>query len=115
MILNCSNTFPFTAPSRSPSKITAQNHTSLTEIPVSWEPVPQEFIHGRHVGYRVTYQAVSIGDLPAYFEPVMSLDVGTGNSSILLQNLEPLVVYKITVAAISNKGPGPEGVTYGGR
>ncbi|CAH3152802.1 unnamed protein product, partial [Pocillopora meandrina] len=100
-------------PSRPPSKITAKNHTSLAEIPISWEPVPQEFIHGRHVGYRVTYQDVSIGDLPAYFEPVMCIDIGNENTSMILRDLEPLVVYKITVAAISNQGPGPKGVTFG--
>ena len=48
------------------------------------------------------------------FEPVKSLDVGNGNTSLILRNLQPLVVYRITVAAISNKGPGPEGVTFGG-
>ena len=115
MKCNPSCTFSFLVPSRPPSKIAAKNHTSLTEIPISWEPVPQEFIHGRHVGYRVTYQAVSIGDLPAYFEPVMSIDVGNENTSMILRDLEPLVVYKITVAAISNQGPGPKGVTFGGR
>ena len=37
-----------------------------------------------------------------YFEPVMSIDVGNENTSMILRDLEPLVVYKITVAAISN-------------
>ena len=114
MKCNPSCTFSFLVPSRPPSKITAKNHTSLAEIPISWEPVPQEFIHGRYVGYRVTYQAVFIGDLPAYFEPVMSIDVGNENTSMILRDLEPVVMYKITVAAISNQGPGPKGVTFGG-
>ena len=92
----------------------AQNHTSLTSMPISWEPVPREFIHGSLVGYRVTYQAVAIGDLPVEYEPVISQDVGHAATFMTLQNLEPLVVYRITVAAISNKGPGPEGITFGG-
>ena len=63
----------------------------------------------------MTYQAVSIGDLPVEFEPVISEDVGNAVTSITLHNLEPLVVYRITVAALSNKGPGPAGVTFGGQ
>ena len=53
--------------------------------------------------------------LVPYFEPVMSIDVGNEKTSMILRDLEPLVVYKITVAAISNQGPGPKGVTFGGR
>ena len=45
----------------------------------------------------------------------MCIDVGNENTSMILRDLEPLVVYKITVAAISNQGPGPKGVTFGGR
>ena len=93
----------------------AQNQTNLTAIPLSWEPVPPEFLHGNLVGYRVTYQAVYIGDLPVDSEPVISIDVGPPDTSLTLLNLEPLVVYRITVAAITNKGPGPEGVTFGGK
>ena len=93
----------------------AQNQTNLTEIPISWEPVPPEFLHGNLVGYRVTYQAVYIGDLPVDSEPVISIDVGPADTSLTLLNLEPLVVYRITVAGINNKGPGPEGVTFGGK
>ena len=66
------------------------------------------------MGYRVTYQAVAIGDLPVEFEPVISQDFGHAVTFTTLENLEPLVVYRITVAAISNKGPGPAGVTFGG-
>ena len=63
----------------------------------------------------MTHQAVSIGDLAVEFEPVISKDVGNAVTSMTLRNLEPLVVYRITVAAISNKGPGPAGVTFGGQ
>jgi len=63
----------------------------------------------------VTYQAVTIGDLPVDFESVISKDVGNAVTSMTLRNLKPLVVYRITVAAISNKGPGPAGVTFGGQ
>ena len=93
----------------------AQNQTNLTAIPLSWEPVPPEFLHGNPAGYRITYQAVYIGDLPVDSEPVISIDVGPADTSLTLLNLEPLVVYRITVAAITNKGPGPEGVTFGGK
>lgn len=105
----------FLVPSRPPSNIRAQNRTSLTIIPIFWDPIPQEFTHGRLVGYRVTYQAVAIGDLPVEFEPLISQDVGHAATFMTLEKLEPLVVYRITVAAISNKGPGPQGVTFGGQ
>ena len=61
----------------------------------------------------MTYQAVKIGDLTAEGD-LISEDVGRLITSITLQKLEPLAVYKITVAARTNKGPGPEGVTFGG-
>ena len=32
---------------------------------------------------------------------------------MIMENFESLV-YRITVAAVSNKGPGPEAVTFGG-
>lgn len=63
----------------------------------------------------MTFQAVSIGDLPVEFEPVITKDVGNAVTSMILRNLKPLVVYRITVAAISNKGPGPAGITFGGQ
>ena len=49
------------------------------------------------------------GDLPMIRE-----DVGPAITSITLQNLEPLVVYRITVAARTVKGIGPSGTTFGG-
>ena len=63
----------------------------------------------------MTHQAVSIGDLAVDFEPEISKDVGKAVTSMTLRNLRPLVVYRITVAAISNKGLGPAGVTFGGQ
>ena len=45
----------------------------------------------------MTYQAVTIGDLPVEFEPVISEDIGHAVTSMTLENLEPFVVYKITV------------------
>lgn len=105
----------FTVPSKPPSKLAAQNYIGLTKIPISWEPVPQEFVHGYLAGYRVTYQAVYIGDLPADSEPVISEDIGPVNTSLTLQSLESLTVYRITVAARTNKGPGPEAVTFGSK
>ena len=105
----------FSVPSKAPSNIAAQNHTSLTRIPISWEPVPREFLHGFLAGYRVTYKAVYVGDLPVDSETVISRDVGPAITYLTLQNLVPLAVYRITVAARTNKGPGPRGVTFGGK
>ena len=61
----------------------------------------------------MTYQAVKIGDLTAEGD-LISEDVGRSITSTTLQDLEPLAVYKITVAARTNKGAGPEGITFGG-
>ena len=61
----------------------------------------------------MTYQAVKIGDLTAEGD-LISEDVARSITSITLQDLEPLAVYKITVAARTKKGPGPEGITFGG-
>ena len=67
-------------------------------IPISWEPVTKEFAHGSLVEYRVTYQAVTISDLQVEFEPAMSEDIRHAATSMTLENLEPLVGYRITVS-----------------
>lgn len=63
----------------------------------------------------MTYQAAYVGDLPVDSAPVISEDVGPAVTSMTLRNLEPLVVYRITVAARTSKGAGPNGVTFGGK
>ena len=49
------------------------------------------------------------------FKSVKSEEVGHAATFMTLENPEPLVAYGVTVAAVSNKGPGPEGITFGQR
>ena len=73
-----------------------------------------EFRHGTVQTYEVTYQKIKVGDIDMEEEPVMRVTVEVGKTTVLLENLEPYVEYKISVAARTAKGVGPSAFVSGG-
>lgn len=102
-------------PSQPPEALVTIDRTSPRSLNVTWNPVPQEFMHGTLTGYTVTYQRMKVGDITREEEPVKSVPVGPNVTSKLLTDLDPYVQYKVSVSASTAKGEGPKTFAFGGR
>ena len=71
-------------------------------------------MHGTLIEYVVTYQKITIGDKALEEEPVKKQIVKAGNTSLVLEGLEPYAEYKIKIAARTAKGVGPFAFVKGG-
>ncbi|KAL9953476.1 hypothetical protein ACROYT_G040898 [Oculina patagonica] len=86
-------------PSRGPSNVTFTN-VGATEITVHWNPLPEQYVNGRLLGYRVVY---------AYSRYNISIvNVTDPNATwVTLTELKPRQLYYILVTAFTSKGEGP--------
>lgn len=76
---------------------------SSSEIMVTWDEVPQIDQNGIITTYEVLYEPQEIQG-EEIMSPVM---VNTTNLSIILIDLEPVVIYNISARAYTSVGPGP--------
>lgn len=83
-------------PSLPPSNLRAHN-TSSTTLRVTWLPVPQEFLHGILVGYRLFFKA----DKNLFYE-----NVTTVNQTLELTGLEKFTNYSMKILAFTRIGDG---------
>ena len=93
--------FFFLVPSQAPTNVKVENH-GLDEFLVQWDPVPQEYINGRLLGYKVYYRITGY----YYTERV----VNTNNSDVtqvILPNIQIGQRYQISAAAFTSRGQGP--------
>jgi len=104
----------YLVPSRPPAALATVSKVSPRSINVTWKPVPQEFMHGTLVHYEVTYQPIEVGDITKEEEPMQRIIVEAGQTFKVLENLEPYVEYRISVAARTAKGLGPRAFALGG-
>lgn len=74
---------------------------------VSWRPPPAESQNGALAGYIVRYAVVGAG-AEVNTEPVEEPAVSPSSNQIQLQRLEKWTLYRVTVAASTSVGPGPE-------
>ena len=97
----CSNhTFFSSVPSRAPSNVTFTN-VSPTEITVHWNPLPEQYVNGRLLGYKVVYYLYSPYE-------INSVNVTNPNTTwVTLTALRPRRRYYIWVTAFTSKGVGP--------
>ena len=102
-------------PSKAPTNATAVNDTDIRLLPLLWEPLPQKFVHGVLLGYKVTYQAIQRGDIDETGLPVWKLIVGPNDTSVVLQNLESYTVYRVQIWAFTRIGDGPRTTFNGGK
>jgi len=102
-----------TAPRAEPnSSSTDDVRFSVDSIPLNWQPVTREQANGIVLGYKVTYQLVSLGEEPLEEEPIK--EIRTQETSLTLTNLQMYGQYKIGISAYTVKGDGPEMTFYGG-
>ncbi|XP_057181725.1 receptor-type tyrosine-protein phosphatase S isoform X4 [Triplophysa rosa] len=93
-------------PSAPPQEITCASSSSTTLL-VSWRPPPADSQNGPLTGYIVRYAMVG-GGAEVSAEPVEEPPVPPSSDQILLQRLEKWTMYRVTVAASTSVGPGPE-------
>ena len=86
-------------PSIAPSNVRVSN-LQLGELKVQWDPIPQQQANGRLVGYRVYYD-----DYP-YWYGLKTVD--TNNTMLVLRGLKVAHSYRISVAALTRVGSGPQ-------
>ncbi|KAJ3600065.1 hypothetical protein NHX12_034017, partial [Muraenolepis orangiensis] len=90
--------------------------SSSTSLLVSWRPPPVESQNGALAGYIVRYQVVvAAGSAESAAaaagggeETYGEVSVAAGEEQVLLQRLDKWTPYRITVAAFTHMGPGPE-------
>ncbi len=93
-------------PSAPPQDIKCSSSSSTTLL-VSWRPPPAESQNGALAGYIVRYAVVGAG-AEVNTEPVEEPAVPPSSNQIQLQRLEKWTLYRVTVAASTSVGPGPE-------
>lgn len=95
----------YLVPSKPPLSPYAVNMSGAHSIPVSWEPVPEGFLHGILLGYRIFYTVISIAG-----EDVRKLTLNTTTTATALRttlsDLLNYAVYEIKVTAFTVKGGG---------
>ncbi|CAL8309799.1 unnamed protein product [Lota lota] len=87
--------------------------SSSTSLLVSWRPPPVESQNGALAGYTVRYQVVAAAGSTesaavADEETSGEVSVAADKEHVLLQRLEKWTQYRISVAALTHMGPGPE-------
>lgn len=111
LILTCC--YVGTAPSGEPDSSLNPERFGVDWIPLHWKPISQEEANGIVLGYRISYQLISLGEEPVEEAPVLVLRVP--GASYTLTNLEMYGKYKIGISAYTEKGDGPEIVMFGGK
>ena len=91
----------YTAPSSAPERVIAIVLSS-TEIQVLWTEVPEIDRNGIITGYEIRYASVNSNGATIQFKTV-----GSGNDGDMINGLEELVTYNISVRAHTSEGPGP--------
>uniref|UniRef100_A0A3P8YD34 protein-tyrosine-phosphatase n=1 Tax=Esox lucius TaxID=8010 RepID=A0A3P8YD34_ESOLU len=95
-------------PSAPPQDIKCSSSSS-TALLVSWSPPPVESQNGALAGYLVRYQVVGASvEGGGVGEPMEEPAVPPSEGRLLLQKLEKWTQYRITLAAFTEIGPGPE-------
>ena len=95
----------YLVPSKPPVGPYAVNMSGPHSIPVSWEPVPEGFVHGILLGYRIFYTVINIAG-----EDVRKLTLNTTTTETALRttlsDLLNYAVYEVKVTAFTVKGDG---------
>ncbi|XP_042177876.1 receptor-type tyrosine-protein phosphatase S-like isoform X16 [Oncorhynchus tshawytscha] len=97
-------------PSAPPQDIKCSSSSSTTLL-VSWRPPPVESQNGALAGYLVRHQVVGAfveGGGGGAGEPMEEPAVPPRDGQVLLQKLEKWTQYRVTLAAFTEIGPGPE-------
>lgn len=91
-------------PSSEPSNVILKN-LKFNEVMVQWNPIPQNTANGILLGYRVFLQEYG------YWYYSLINTVNTSSPSVhmvILRGLKAVHKYRISVAAFTSKGAGPQ-------
>ena len=88
-------------PSRAPN-ISQIYYTSSTSIRVHWDPLPQRYVHGRLLGYRVEYRRVEPGLLNIWKTEVVAANI----HDVPIYGLKKYGAYVFQVGAFTRRGEG---------
>ena len=108
MIMGCSdNRSPYrlsklsclSVPSIAPSNVRVSN-PQLGELKVQWDPIPPQAANGRLLGYRVSY-------IESYWIKYVNT-TNPNTHMVMLRGLKLAQGYRISVAAFTSKGVGPQ-------
>ena len=86
-------------PSIAPSNVRVFN-LQLGELKVRWDPIPPQAANGRLLGYRVSYME------SYWIKYVNTTNLNT--YMVVLRGLKLTQGYRISVAAFTSKGVGPQ-------
>lgn len=93
----------FSVPNRGPSNLRLSN-LQAGEVKVQWDPLPQHYANGRLLGYSV--YVYEYGYYASYVKTIYS------DSSdvyfVIVRGLKAAQRYRISVAAFTSKGVGPQ-------
>ena len=93
-------------PSTSPSNVRL-SFLEETEVKVQWNPLSQQYVHGRLLGYRVYYREYT-SRYYYYLHFGKSVNTSSANvTMVILRDLKEATPYEIAVAAFTSKGEGP--------
>ena len=106
--------FYFLVPSKPPNNINAESHVTLTTVPVTWQPIDPNGIHGVLLGYKIRYQAVAIGQELVKDQPIIEKTVTVSTLSLVLTNLEIFTLYRVDVLGYTIMGDGPPATATAG-
>lgn len=107
--------FLMLVPSMPPQSVTAHNLTSAVAINVTWTPVPVGHVNGLLMGYSIKYQRIRTAELGVVDADEHTLTVKSTDLLVELQ-VQTYSIYKIQVAAFTQKGMGPYSeFVYGGK
>lgn len=103
--------FPACAEPSAPPQEVKCSSPSSTSLLVSWRPPHSESQNGLLVGYIVRYAVAGGGaGVGVGAETTEELQAPAPSTEITLQRLEKWTPYRLTVAAATAVGPGPESV-----
>jgi len=103
----------FIVPDTPPLDIKAENTWTTHSIPLTWTHIPPYLLNGILTGYRITYQAIEIGECP-HEETPREVILPPENTSTVLRGLESFAVYRIEVTGLTIIGDGPSKVIFAG-
>ena len=73
-----------------------------------WEPIRQQYVHGRLLGYHVEYRRVEAGFLNTW----KTITVGANNNAATITGLKKYGAYVFQVGAFTRKGSGTLSKAY---
>lgn len=93
----------FSVPSRGPSNLRLSN-VQTGEVKVQWEPLPQQYANGRILGY-----SIYVYEYDYYVRYIKTVNSNSpGVHMVIVRGLKAAQRYRISVAAFTSKGVGPQ-------